>query len=454
MLWNILKEKMLQHPQKTVQEGKNFLTYEEIVVLAESLRPRLTKPCYAILCHSELFTAIGLLACFAAGVTALPLSYRYGQPHLQKILTHIQPPGMITDTTGTVTAGILQPSRYISPAHRPALIVCTSGTTGSPKGVMLSNKNLYYNLQGIAGYFQIPEQKRLLIVRPLTHASAITGEFLTALYNGWNICFHTEAFVPAKLLQLIKEQAVGALCATPTLLSLLGDSIREPSDLKNLEVIGISGECLTQSMAQKLYRQFPSVSFYHGYGLSEASPRVAYLPPAEFEKHGHGLRLALSGTRLKIADETGHALPAGIAGELLVKGPGVMLGYYQNPTATKKALAGGWLHTGDIAMKTSDGYYEILGRKDDLIIRAGMNIYPAEIENALRADPRVKEVSVYGFQRPGGITEIGLTIAGDFDSDKDVTKLCRKTLSSYQMPSHITRLDALPFNNIGKTKRR
>lgn len=452
-LWKFVKEHLLNNPNQRICENQASLSFEETAIWAESFAKRLRGvECCAILCSSEMAGAMSLLACFAAGVTALPLSMRYGEAHCNKILDTISPDAIIMDTNGEITVYKLKDSQYVTPSEHPALIMCTSGTTGKPKGVMLSERNIITNASDIADYFAIDHNDTILIARPLYHCAVLTGEILAAIVNGSNIRFYSQQFNPTKMLELIKEHEISAFCGTPTLLSIMARFNRNttPETLKNL---CISGECMSAEVGLKIRAAFPKCKIYHIYGLTEACPRVSYLPPEYFNDYPDCVGIPLKSVSIKILNQDGELCSKNEDGILYVKGDNVMLGYYQEPEKTREVLKEGWLCTGDIAVINDWGFLKIKGRNDDLIIKSGMNIYPAEIEDALKQDPRVKEVLVYGFRNQIG-TQIGMKLVGDFFSVEEVKKFCLEVLPSFQVPSSIELVDELPKNGSGKIIRR
>lgn len=235
-------------------------------------------------------------------------------------------------------------------------------------------------------------------------------------------------------------------------MTMLSRFVREPQEL-SIRLLSISGECMTEGMARAIRRAFPQANVYCGYGLSEASPRVAYLPAEDFDKDPTCAGIALPSVKIRIARSNGKDSARGEVGEVFVKGNNVMTGYFDDVERTRKTVKKGWLHTGDLGYIDRNGRLYIKGRKDDLIIRAGMNIYPAEIENTLSADSRVREIQVYGYSK-NDTQEIGMTVSGDFYSVNEIMKMCRKYLPSYQMPSKIDLVSALEKNTGGKRKRR
>lgn len=452
-LWNYVKEHMIENFDQQICEDGASLSYEETVIWAESFAQRLHGVnCCAILCSSEMAAAMSLLACFAAEVTAVPLSMRYGEAHCNKILDRIHPDAIIMDAGGEIAVYRLKDGQYIPPDEHPALIMCTSGTTGTPKGAMLSERSIVTNVSDIADYFLLDRSDTILIARPLYHCAVLTGEFLTALVRGANIRFYSGQFNPAKMLTLIKEHRITAFCGTPTLLSVMARFNRSDAT-ETLRHICISGECMRSDAGTKIRLAFPTCSIYHVYGLTEACPRVSYLPPKYFSIYPDCVGIPLKSVSVKILNDRGIPCRKNEEGILYVKGNSIMLGYYGEPEKTRNILKDGWLCTGDIAVTNSAGFLKILGRRDDLIIKSGMNIYPAEVEGVLKQDSRVKEVLVYGFHTPFG-TQIGMKLVGNFSSTKEVRQLCMSVLPSFQVPAVIDLVDKLPKNGSGKTIRR
>lgn len=452
-LWHYIKQYLLNNPQQTVSENQASMSFEDLAIWAEGFSSKIHGiKCCAILCSSEMAASMALLACFAAEVTAVPLSVRYGEAHCQKILDTIVPDGIITDSRSELTVYKLKDGRYVIPCEHPALIMCTSGTTGKPKGVMLSEENIITNVSDISDYFQLESADTILIPRPLYHCAVLTGEYLTAIVRGANIRFYSEQFNPAKLLELIKEYHITAFCGTPTLLSIMA-RFNRGNAAQTLRHLCISGECMEAEIGSKIRNAFPVCKIYHIYGLTEACPRVSYLPPDSFDDYPDCVGIPLKSVSVKILDPSGNLCKVNEDGILYVKGKNVMLGYYREPEKTSNVLNDGWLCTGDIAVINDVGFLKIKGRNDDLIIKSGMNIYPTEIENTLKQDARVKEVLVYGYRDSVGI-QIGMKLVGTFSSVEEIKQLCLKILPSFQVPTRIELVDELPQNGSGKMIRR
>ena len=450
-LWNYIKNEMLKTTEQIVCEDNTEMSYDSLIDFAESFAENLKgQKCCAIMCNSEFASARALLACFAAGVTAVPVSTRYGYRHCERIIDRISPTAIITDTNGTLNIKNIAYSYYREPACSPAVIMCTSGTTGNPKGAMLTEDNILTNLKDIAAYFEINEKDSILIARPIYHCAVLTGEFLLSLIKGVKIRFYSREFNPKAIMDIINDNGITVYCGTPTQLSMLARYNHKYSGCM-LKTLCISGECMSREVAERIKTGFMSAyNIYHVYGLTEAAPRVSYLPKNMFDNYPDCVGIALESVEFKIINDGGIECALGEEGILWVKGDNVMAGYYNSPKETEAVMRDGWLCTKDIAVITPEGLLKIKGRSDDLIIRAGMNIYPAEIEAVLKKDGRVREVLAHKVETTHMGTQIGLKIAGDFHNVDEVKKLCASLLPKFQMPIVIEIYDELPKNGSGK----
>ena len=274
MLWSYIKTKMLKHLNSRIGEGNETLTYEEAIIFAENYAKKLDGSCYAILCQTELMTALAILSCFAAGCTAIPMSYKYGDVHCKRIFDAICPPNAISDVDGKLKIVNIDVGKYCDKSEeRPALIMCTSGTTGKPKGAMISKENLLTNVKDIETYFDIGDKDKILIARPLYHCAVLTGEFLSALVKGTDIIFYSGKVDPQKLINIIKTHQVSVMGGTPTLFQMIERMNRSKSSLASLKNVVVSGESLCKSAAIKIREMVSEANIYHVYGLTEASDR-------------------------------------------------------------------------------------------------------------------------------------------------------------------------------------
>lgn len=438
MLYEFIKHRMLEHPDQIISDDRKTLTYSEALECAETLGNQLTEAKYGLLCDSDFDTAISLLACFYARKTAVPLSKKYGDKHISRIIEKVKIAHLIT-SSGVVRISDTMPEP--EDLTDVALIMCTSGTTGMPKGAMITEKNLVTNLNDIEKYFLINNKDHILIARPLYHCAVLTSELLISLIKGLQISFFSEGFIPQRIVSAAKDKKTTVLCGTPTLfyhLAVLNSKSKNPLDLR---VIVVSGECMTQKAAESIRRAFANSKIYNVYGLTEASPRVCYLPPEEFDLTPLSVGVPLASLKARIEDN-----------ELLLKGGSIMKGYYNDPDATAMAIRNDWLYTGDIAECDERGRVYIKCRRDNMIIRSGMNIYPQEIENALKQDERIRDILAYGEKNKTVSEKIHIKVVTALNKS-DVFEVCRKHLSSYQLPDVIDIVDEIPKNASGKVIR-
>ena len=452
-LCGFLEECILLNAEQIIRDGDYIVTYERFWEFAKSFSKKLCgERCCAIVCHSELNTAKALISCFIAGVTAVPLSLRYGEKYCRKIIGFIEPTAIVSDDNGELEVCRLS-GNYIQPNENPMLIMCTSGTTGTPKGVMLNEKNISTNLMDIDSYFGLSKEDTILISRPLYHCAVLTGEFLVSLINGVKIIFSSQVFNPKTISRLLQTEKITVFGGTPTLFSLIMKGAKKPAH-SFLKKICVSGECMDPQLGNLLCEYFEAAEIYHVYGLTEACPRVSWLPPKLFAQYPNSVGFPLPSVSVKIVGVSGEELPTNIPGMLWIKGENVTKGYYKSSTQTKKVLKNGWFCTGDMAVIDDNGLLYIQGRYDDMIIRGGMNIYPQEIEATLKQDSRVDDVLAYGCTTPQLGIQIGLKIVGRFSNTDEVKALCSKLLPKFQMPTKIEIVNEIQKNGSGKKVRK
>lgn len=416
MLYEFIKSRALAYKSLTVNGTEISAFFREVEILGK----KLTKHKYGILCDDEFNSAKSFLACLYAKKTAVMLSKRYGAEHTKKIIETIEVSHLITD--GDII-GITEEKQEKEELSDVALIMCTSGTTGAPKGAMLSEENILINLLDIEKYFKLKEYDTILICRPLYHCAVLTSEFLISLILGIHIVFVNETMNPVGIIEKIQKHNINVFCGTPTLFHHICRFAGRLNASLPLSTIAVSGECMTLTTAKEMIECFPSTDIYHVYGMTEASPRISYLKPELFNDNPISVGCFLEAVSGKIIDY-----------ELYISGKNIMKGYYNGKRAEE------WFPTGDLA-EIKDGLLYIKGRKDNMIIRAGMNIYPQEIESLLKTDKRISEVLAYGVKHP----DVGQKIHIDVETElslKDVVELCKKLLPLYQQPDcvNITRI--------------
>lgn len=446
---------MLLNAEKTITDEKQSVTYQQIIKQAESYGDTLTHKKYGICCKHSVSSVRAVLACLYKGATVVLLSEKYGEEHNNKIIKKANLVYVINDesiaskdegkshqamlsTKVTTILPNIEEKDETEDLSDVAFLLSTSGTTGIPKIAMITHQNILTNLKDIEEYFRITKEDNVLIARPLYHCAVLTGELLISLVKGLNIYFFDDGFQPAKILNMVEEKRITVMGGTPTWYYHLLSLIRKKQ--LPLNKVVVSGECMTKAVAEKIMKTLPDAQIYHVYGLTEASPRVSYLPPTDFKENCLSVGKPLKSVKVKLEN-----------GELLVQGENVMKGYFEDAEQTKKKLQNGWLHTGDLAEIDQSGNITILGRKDDMIIRAGMNIYPNEIKNALLSAQEFKDLQVFGKMHKIFGQIICLKVVTSL-TKAEVFSLCKQYLQSYQFPDEIEIVKELTYNASGKMK--
>ncbi|MEH7304762.1 fatty acid--CoA ligase family protein [Neobacillus drentensis] len=335
-----------------------------------------------------------------------------------------------------------------------AIILYTSGTTGKPKGAMLTHKNLYSNAKDVSEYLKMNPDDKVVTVLPMFHVFCLTVALNAPLLSGATLLIAPK-FSPREIFDLVKEHQGSVFAGVPTMYNfLLQYPDGKPDDLKSLRLCISGGASLPVALLKNFEQKF-KVVISEGYGLSEASPVTCFNPLDRPRKPG-SIGTSILRVENKILNELGEEVPVGEVGELVVRGPNVMKGYYKMPEETEAAIRNGWLHTGDLARMDEDGYFYIVDRKKDLILVGGYNVYPREVEEVIYNHPDVVEVAVLGIPDPN----LGESVKAFVVSKKpeltieQLLDYCSEHLAKYKIPSSIEFIDVLPKNTTGKILRR
>lgn len=469
MVWEFILNRLIENKQSVFSDDSTQITYDKLIenvihkgeVLKSKTKPK-TKCC--ILCNNNFYTGIAMLSCWYAGLIPIPMSKNYGKDHCNKIIEVTQPDLIITDEDCQHNLTIFNiineqfSNNNVSKIFEEILqdvgiIMCTSGTTGKPKAAMITEKALINNVINISKYFKLNNEDRILIARPLYHCAVLTGEFLISLFCGVNIVFLNSIYNPLSIIKVLKKQEITVLCATPTLFSHLATFYEKQNIESELRIIAISGECLTSETAIKLRKTFKKTLIYNVYGLTEASPRVSYLNPKLFDSYPESVGVPLENTYIKIYDDDFNSVPINTEGKVAVKSLSIMKGYYKNSELSSRMLKDDWLLTGDMGLVDNNGLLYIKGRADDMIIKAGMNIYPKEIENALKANNAFEDVLAYGIKNNyGQLIGLKVILTDDYKylNEKKILSICSKILPHYLLPSKVEIVKELNKNASGK----
>ncbi|HLV80586.1 MAG TPA: long-chain fatty acid--CoA ligase [Chthonomonadaceae bacterium] len=336
-----------------------------------------------------------------------------------------------------------------------AVIIYTSGTTGHPKGAMLSHKNLTRNVEQVQGALHFDEHDRFLTVLPLFHSFAGTVCMNTALAAGCGSVL-MESFAPARALEAIEKHRVTIFCGVPAMFNaLLQFPPDRDYDLSSLRLFVSGGAPLPAATLAALELRF-GVPVIEGDGPTECSP-VTSVNPLEGPRKTGSVGLPLPGVEIAIFDDDDRSLQADEVGEIVVRGDNVMLGYLHQPEATAEAMRSGWYHTGDLGKIDADGYVYIVDRKKDMIITAGLNVYPREVEEVLYAHPAVAAAAVIGLPdalRGEEVTAVVVRKPEAAVTERELIGYCRERLANYKAPRRVLFKESLPLGGTGKVVKR
>jgi len=337
-----------------------------------------------------------------------------------------------------------------------AVIIYTAGTTGTPKGVMLTHKNLYTNAVNTASARKAKKDEISLAVLPMSHSFGITTMNISFIYG--NLWVLVPRFNVEEMFRLIEKHRVTNFPGVPTMLGLMllaPPEVRQKYDLSSLVNVTSGSAPLPVETLQTFQKEFDCI-IREGYGLSEASPVVStHYIDREIKPGSVGQ--PIPETEVRIVDEKEEDVPVGEVGELIAKGPNISPGYYKMPLETGNTFKDGWLYTGDMARMDKDGYLFIVERKKDLIIRGGFNIYPRDVEEILHQYPKVQEAAVIGVPDPimGEEVKVFIVLAsGATAREQDIIDFCKQHLSENKCPKMVQFLDNLPKSPIGKVLRK
>lgn len=339
--------------------------------------------------------------------------------------------------------------------NETAIILYTSGTTGHPKGAMLTHGNLFSNARDVADYLGFSEDDRVVATLPVFHVFALTVVVNAPLLKGATILL-VPRFSPGDVFETIKSQKATVFAGVPTMYNFLYQypaAVREDFETVRLAISG--GASLPVALLHNFEDKF-DVRVSEGYGLSEASP-VTCFNPLDRDRVPGSIGTNIVNVENKVVNELGEEVPVGEVGELIVKGPNVMKGYYKMPEETAATIRDGWLYTGDLARQDEEGYFYIVDRKKDLIIVGGYNVYPREVEEVLFAHSAIVEAAVIGVPDPDFGEEVQAFVVLKENAqvnEEQLKQFCAQKLAKYKVPAVIEFLDELPKNTTGKILRR
>ncbi|MFQ5867113.1 MAG: AMP-binding protein [bacterium] len=335
-----------------------------------------------------------------------------------------------------------------------ALLLYTSGTTGKPKGVMLTHCNLMAEYTIAEKIFSITPEDRFAAVVPFFHVYGLADVLMVAIFRGSSIVLIPQ-YSPKELMNRLSEDKITILITIPTqFLHLVMLARHKPAPLLSLR-ISISGAASLPLDVIKEFERIFSTKIAEGYGLTESTAAVS-ANPSERIKPG-SIGPPAPGIEMKVVNENDEEVPIGKEGEIVIRGEVVMKGYYNRPQETEEILRNGWLHTGDIGYKDEEGYFYITGRKKEIIIKAGFNISPGEVEEVISSYPKVKETCVIGVGESKKREEIKAFVVlkeGERSNQREIIGWCRQRLASCKVPDYVEFRDILPRSVTGKVLRK
>jgi fatty-acyl-CoA synthase len=332
-----------------------------------------------------------------------------------------------------------------------AVIMYTSGTTGRPKGAMLTHGNLLWNNINATLAFDNSVDDTTLVCAPLFHIGGLNVTPLTAFMKGAEVVL-MRSFDPGGVLELIARHRVTTMFGVPAMFLFMSQHPGfAAADLSSIRVLICGGAPVPEALI-RLYGA-RGLTFAQGYGLTETAPFVTLVPAGEALEKVGSAGLPAFFTDVMLVDDAGQEVATGERGEVVVRGPNVMKGYWNRPEATADAIRNGWFHTGDVATRDADGYYYIVDRKKDMIISGGENVYPAEVEDCLYQHPDVAEAAVIGMpDERWGETVLAIVVLKPAaePAERDLLDFTQGRLARYKQPHRVVFTEALPRNPAGK----
>lgn len=433
------------------------------------------------------------LACTRLGAIFVPLNYRLSPSELDYLLCHSQPRVLVCSSRfadrisrldlGSYRAGLT--SAYVgdfSPSPQmalsfaletsscpgdcgdaaltrvpfspedPQVIMYTSGTTGRPKGAVLSHRKTFFNCLNADEFFQLAHDDRMLIVLPMFHSGGLFIQACPGLYRGVTLVLH-DKFDPERVVRDIERYRITKFQGVPTVYrSLLRAAGAIGADLSSLHVCAIGGERLTSELVKECLRR--ALPLRQIMGQTETSI-VLWASTDDLKAKPGTIGRRVFHAEVALFDEAGRILQPPAVGELGVRGPLVMTEYWRDPEQTSRAFRGEWLLTGDIARQDEEGYYFLVDRAKDMYISGGENVYPAEVERVIASFAGVAEVAVVGVpdERWGEVGHAFVIPRDGFTSKEDLLASCAERLARFKLPRHITFCSDFPRTALGKVQK-
>jgi len=415
-----------------------------------------------------------LFACAKAGLVLAPLNWHLAASELDVLLELIDPARLILSSARFAELGALEVVAGRSPLilerlasdlpnvrgdvtlpevgeDDPLFLIATSGTTGTPKGALLTHANCYWTNRGLDELMPVSPSDVILQVLPQYHVGGWNVQPLLAWQKGAKVVLEP-AFDVARVLELLATRGVTTMMGVPTNYLLLAqDPGFEDADLTSLRSVVVGGAAMPRTLADQWFAR--GVAVAQGYGLTEASPNVCCLLPEDLASHPGYVGQPYPYVEVALRNECGETVDGPGRGEMWVRGRNVFAGYWRNQKATDDVVRDGWLRTGDVAERDESGYYRISGRTKEMFVSGGENVYPVEVERVLTSYPDVADAAVIGVSdERWGERGVAFVVARR-DTTLEVEGLlehCRTCLAAFKVPRMIEVIDELPRTHVGK----
>ncbi len=478
-LSSVLHAHATKNPQKTALIcGDAIMSYRDLdeatTALAHWFLDQGLRPGDRVALHwSNSIEVVQLFfALFKAGLIAVTVNVRLKAPEIRYVLNHSQARMCFSEPalaplarqagtgcpifTQIPAVKTMKAGRNGLPApapDKPAVVVYTSGTTANPKGVTHTHRSLLHTAAITARAIPIEPDAVAMTITQMMHAAALNIVLLPALYTGASTAL-LPAFEPGAVLDAIQRfRCTYAFCLPALLHFIVEEQEREPHDVSSLRTMVAGGDTVPVALQQKFQKLF-ATRIREGYGMTETLPMA--LTPGSAIRPG-AMGVAPEGFQVRIVDIDGLDVAEGETGEVVVRSSANCAGYWNDREATKALMRDGWLHTGDLASRDADGYFWFKGRLKQIIIRAGSNISPQEVEEALYQHPAVLEAGVVG-QPDKVLGEIVVAFVvlreGEKAMPEELRDFARQRLADYKVPERVLFLDEMPKNAVGKVQRR
>ncbi|WP_088291770.1 class I adenylate-forming enzyme family protein [Ureibacillus sinduriensis] len=461
-------------------EGKEW-TYSELYKNAQKIAAYLQKKGYQkgdivaqFMLNSDLFMAV-YYGVQMAGLTVMPVNTKLAQPEVEYIFSHSESKLLIFDERIEQTIKncahpfkdkinsakireILsaEEADYKQVPLNPnetAVVMYTSGTTGKPKGVKLSHRNVYETAEIWSESMKMTKEDRMYICTPLFHCAGSHVFAVPTMYSGGAVIIE-EAFSPDRTVNNLVETKATIFFGVPAMYTLLLNKPGlENTNFEHLRLFVYGASPMPYELVKRLKDTFPKVKVQNCYGQTENSPAASSLTDKDALTKIGSVGKPLPRTEIKLVDSLGEEVPIGEVGEICVKGPQVMKGYLRNPEETSRTIKDGWLYSGDLGRFDEEGFLYIVDRKKDMILRGGENIYPIEVEEVLYRIPQVLEAAVVGIPHEvyGEVPKAFVVVKGGQSvTAEEVLTYCGTQLAKYKIPMEIEFMEKLPRNASGK----